>query len=130
MIKLKIIKSADQNQIGDFIFGKNKIIFSNTQKADIKCKTSFALEIADNQLFLLNPEKKVLINNKYSGELSKTQENDLLSIDDFEVRIQTFKSTELLTMKEVLNKNTDYIINNDPDLLKEITILRNELKDA
>lgn len=130
MIKLKITKSDNQNQIGDFEFGKNQLLFSKTKKSDILSPTSFAIEIVKGELFLINPHNNIFVNNKYSGELSKIKNNDTLGLKNFEVKILEFEPTDFPTMKEVLNQNTEFIIKNRPELLKEITELRNELKNA
>ncbi len=130
MIKLKIIKSQDYNQIGDFIFGKNRVLFSSSSKADVLSPVDFAIEIIDDSIFLLNPSNKVLIDNKFSGELSKINMNKTIGIDDFQIQIINFNFTYKLTTRELLNKNTEYIIKNKPDLLKKITDIRNEIIDA
>ena len=134
MISFEVLNSTDIDQIGAFEFQKNSVIFSSISKADflVDLAYSFALEIKDNELFLLNPnsDESVLINNKFSGSINKLKKDDSICAGDYEVSIKDFYPSNKLSYKEELNLNTQKIIESQPEILKMITKLREEMKDA
>lgn len=134
MISFEVLNSTDIDQIGLFEFKKNSVIFSSISKADflINLSYSFALEIKDKELFLLNPNsnESVLINNKFSGSINKLKKDDSIFAGDYEFLIKDFSASNKLSYKDELNLNTQKVIESHPEILKLITQLRQEMKDA
>lgn len=130
MIKLKVIKSNYQDQIGDYQFGFNQIVFSPSQKAQILTSFTFAIEVVKEKIYLISPDEKMLVNNKLSGELYSLKKNDIISFNEFEVEILDFEFTTYLSVRETLNINTNEIIKNHPKIHETLTQIREEMKNV
>jgi hypothetical protein len=130
MINLKVIKSSNQDQIGEYQFGFNQIVFSSSQKAHIHTNFTFALEVIKEKIYLISPNEKILVNRKLSGELYSLKAGDIISFKDFSLEIVNFKFTTYLSIRETLNINTNEIIKNYPQIHETLTQIREEMKNV
>lgn len=130
MIKLKIIQSCNRDQIGEYLFGFNQIIFSTAPRAHIRTNFTFALEVIADKIYLISPKEKILVNRKISGELYSIKKGDLISFNDFSLEVLDYEFTTYLTVRETLNLNTNEIIKNHPKIHETLTQIREEMKNV
>lgn len=130
MIKIKIVNTSNEDQIGEYNFGFNQIIFSPSKKAHIKTSFTFAIEVIKDKIYLISPNDKILVNNKFAGELFSLKIGDKINYNDFHLEVIDFSFTSYLSVRETLNNNMSEIIKNHPKIQEVLTQIREEMKNV
>ncbi len=134
MIQINIIDSIDRDKIGSFTFHKNLIYIGNTFSADVFLKDDNLLsnyvfiEIVDGKLLVhLNKEVPfILINGKRTTGHKFINIGDTIGISDNKLKIEAFIETKWDTMKDIVNKNTDILIQEKSELLTIVSSIQKE----
>ena len=130
MIKLEITGHTDADYNGGYLYHLNELVFSKKrEQADFLLTRSrtFALEIKKSELYLLDPYRAVETIEKRKQEISSIVPGEVLDTGEFKLIVSAFEETPKQNLKKTLKENMDFIIENDPDLLKRIKEFRRQM---
>lgn len=129
MIEVSIETSIDSEKIGKFSFNKNLIYIGKDQGCDLYINDStlnhnhIFIEIIDSKLLchLGRSTEFILVNGKRTTGHKSITIGDTLTIGNSLIKIISFVKTTSQTYKDLLNSETEKILESDKDLL---TILK------
>lgn len=128
MISIEITNANNEEYIGQYLFQKNLIkfganILSEIYLPDEKLNQShiFIEVIDDNILIHLQKDAEFFfINGKRTTTYKFLKRNDLVKIGDCTFKLLDYKFQEVVSMRDILNKNSQIIKNTKPELLRII----------
>lgn len=118
MIHIEIIKSKNNDQIGDYQFQKNLIYIGSNISSDLYfddpsiMANHLFIEIVDHKL-IIHPNKKLnffLLDGKRTTSMRFLKINQIVNINDCEFKIKNFRYSHYQSLRDLLNSKTDELI--------------------
>ncbi|MEX0797818.1 MAG: FHA domain-containing protein [Bacteriovoracaceae bacterium] len=136
MIKLKVKECPNPDYIGSYTFDKNLVYIGGNIDADLLLDDSdvgsnhLFIEIVNNQLLAhLNKDQDFfLVNGKRTTKFKFLNVGQDIKIGSSVVAVEIFAPTDIVAKREVLNKNTEELIQENSPLLEFIKELQKELQ--
>lgn len=135
MIQLKVEECPSSDYVGEYIFHKNLIYIGANIDADLYLEDGalvgnhLLVEIVDGQLLahLGKDAPSFWVDGKLATKFKFLAAGNVVKIGSTKIRIVLFAPTSKTSKREVLNKNTDELIQANSPLLDYIKDLQREL---
>ena len=135
MIKLEVLESPNADYLGEYVFFKNLIYVGSNIDADLYLEDKAAssnhifIEIVDGQLLahLGKDAKSFWVDGKLTTKFKFLHPGNILKAGETKFKILGFENSKICTKREILNKNTDELIQSNSPLLGYIKELQKRL---
>lgn len=133
MIEIKVTKSNNTDFLGNYKFNKNLIYVGSNHDSDLYfpntklIRNHIFIEVIENKLLThINQScDYILVNKKRTTKFKVLKVGDILELEDIQLCITKFETTNYQTKKDALNNTAKNISKIKPELIPLISRLSN-----